>query len=67
MLYVWYLKKRRDWYTIHEENGVIQTPEKVMATKTGQAYLFGNQNRSSESLQDSVVMKLLQDYESSLT
>ena len=38
-----------------------------LATKIGQAYLFGHENRTSESLRDSVVTKTLQDYGSSLT
>ena len=27
MLHIWYLKHRKDWVTIHEENHVIESPE----------------------------------------
>ena len=33
MLYVWYLKKRGDWDTIHEENDVIKTQEELASVK----------------------------------
>ena len=33
MLYVWYLKHRKDWDTIHEENDVIETREEVVHVK----------------------------------
>ena len=68
MLYVWYLKKQGDWDTIHKKNDIIEMLEEVArktkteeTTKTGQRHLFGNEKGTSESLQDSVVTKLLQD------
>ena len=33
MLYVWYLKHRQDWDTIHEENDVNETREELANTK----------------------------------
>ena len=33
MLLVWYLRKQRDWDTIHEENSIIKTPEKIAIAK----------------------------------
>ena len=33
MLYVWYPKNRTDLHTIHEENDVIETPEKLANVK----------------------------------
>ena len=33
MLYFWYPKKRGDWDAIHEENGVIKTPEDLVSVK----------------------------------
>ena len=33
MLYVWYLKKRGDWDTIHEENDVIEMSEELASVK----------------------------------
>ena len=33
MLCVWYLKKQGDWDTIHEENNIFKTPEKVVSAK----------------------------------
>ena len=33
MLYVWYLKKRGDWDTIHEESDIIEMPEEVASAK----------------------------------
>ena len=33
MLYVWYLRKRGDWDTIHEENDVIETSKESGSVK----------------------------------
>ena len=33
MLYVWYLKKQRDWDTIHKENEVTETSEDLVSVK----------------------------------
>ena len=33
MLYVWYLKKRGNWDTIHEENDIIKMPEEKESAK----------------------------------
>ena len=33
MLYVWYPKKRGDWDTIHDENDIIETREKLVSIK----------------------------------
>ena len=61
MLQVWYPKKRADWDTIHEENNIISECQE--ANKTGNAYLFSNENGASERLWDSlsIVTNLLQD------
>ena len=51
MLYVWYPKNRTDLNTIHEENDVIETGELVRKkTKTGEAYLFNNEDGTPKSL-----------------
>ena len=33
MLYVWYLKKQRDWDTVHEEIDVTEMPEEAASVK----------------------------------
>ena len=46
---------------IHAENDTIKMREALASVKMGQAHLSGNENRTSESLRDSFVMKPLQD------
>ena len=33
VIYIWYLKKGGDWDTIHEENEVIRTSDKLVSVK----------------------------------
>ena len=62
MLYVWYPKKQGDWDAIHQENDIIEIPEKIASVK--KQLKQGKHPFSvmrTEHL-DSFVMKPLQDY-----